>query len=234
MSLLSDHAFIVVNKKEKSKELNEMFKRRILKLVKKEGYLPTHIRALEELLDQNIEILENFYEFVDNDEVEEGSSFKTSMKIGILNKNKEHAADEIGFIFGTDENYDLYSGLAEIQVIVNQKNTKKIPSTTFVCSKASLSCPKCPSPGVLTVTSQGIETNNGFLIATEGEISSTNIKFPKCGKSSCSFAQAGSWHPVSAGVTIDDQKQLLNTSEISCVRGGTVSIIDANCKENGD
>jgi hypothetical protein len=154
-----------------------------------------------------------------------------------MKHNKKYGKDEIGFIYSTNENsdsYDLCGNLTEVPVYITGSQEKKSPTTTFVCSNATLSCPKCPSPGVLTVTSQRAETNNGFLIATEGDDSASNIKFPKCGKSSCSFAPASPWQSVSKGVTINDQKQLLDTSSISCVRGGTVSIIDPTCIEHGD
>ncbi|MDR3259709.1 MAG: DUF4280 domain-containing protein [Fusobacteriaceae bacterium] len=245
---------LILDKKEKTTNLNKKLKEMILSYMKKADIFPPLVDSIKDMLDKDVNLLSKFYEFSTKDvgKNSKTSSYRTYIKIGIFddgdsitdenektNKNYEqkYGKSTIGYIYGTNENsngYDLYGNLLEIPVFISGIYDKKIPSTTFVCSKASLSCPKCPSPGVLTVTSQDIETNNGFLIATNGDDSASNIKFAKCGKSSCSFAPAGSWQNVSKGVTIDDQSQLLDTSTISCVRGGTVSIINPNCVEHGD
>lgn len=60
MVSLENKGFIMLNKKEKSKKLDETFKRKILKHMKKEGYILPHIKAVEELLNNNVEMLENF------------------------------------------------------------------------------------------------------------------------------------------------------------------------------
>jgi hypothetical protein len=242
----------VLNKKEKSKELNERIRDMILGFMEKEDMFPPLISCVRYMLNKDVNLLSNCYEFSTKDigKNSKTGSYRTFIKIGIFeneneqssekkdkNYNKQYGRSEIGYIYNKNKDsntYDLYGNLIEIPVFITGKYEKKIPSTTFVCSDAKLSCPRCPSPGILAVTSQGIETNNGFLIATEGETSSTNIKFPKCGKHSCHFSPAGSWQNVSKCATINEQNQLLNNSTISCLEGGTVSISDPNCDEHGD
>ncbi|MDR3259715.1 MAG: DUF4280 domain-containing protein [Fusobacteriaceae bacterium] len=245
---------LILDKKEKTVNLNKKFKEMILSYMKKADMFPPLVDSIKSMLDKDVNLLSKFYEFSTKDigKNSKTSNYRTYIKIGIFddgdsitdenektdkNYEKKYGKSTIGYIYGKNKDsgaYDLHANLLEVPVFISGIYDKKIPSTTFVCSNASLSCPKCPSPGVLTVTSQGIETNNGFLIATNGDDSASNIKFPKCGKSSCSFAPVDSWQNVSKGVTIDDQSQLLDTSTISCVRGGGVSIIDPNCIEHGD
>ena len=217
-------------KLEKCKEINLYLKDIILKYMKRNEFPELYQNSIKEQLgEDNAVILEKFYTFI---ETEAEADDKKIMKVGILAENN-YAIDEIENVYGS-EGYNLYGYLAEIFVIKNEKLSRDVPDTTFVCEGATL---ECTSKGKLTqlkVLDSRREILNGARIATKADKSLAEINFIKCGKSSCSFSSSDGWQEVSVGSISNDNEQLLNTSYIMCHKGSKIVILDANCEEIGN
>ena len=219
-----------LKKVEKCKEVNLYLKSLILEYIEKNNFPELYKNSIkEQLSENNASILDQFYTFL---EPESKSDPKKVMRVGLLDGDN-YAIDQMEHIYGR-EGFNLHGYLGEKYVVKNEKLSRDIPDTIFVCEGAILKCTSRGSITSLQVMDRRRETLNGAKIATEADKTLAEIGFKKCGKSGCSFSSSDGWQEVSIGSMSNDHMQLLNTSYIMCDKGSKIIIEDPNCVEKGN
>ena len=215
---------------KKGKIINSYLREIVREYLGKSTLPASHQKAIIELLkEEKGKILEDFYVI---EETDSEADEKKILKMGIL-KSDNYAKGRLGYIY-EDDNYDLLGELAAMFIIKNEKLSRDIPDTTFVCEGATLECQSRGTTTQLKVLDSRRETLNGARMATKADKTLAEINFIKCGKSSCSFSSSDGWQEVSVGSISNDNEQLLNTSYIMCHKGSKIVILDANCEEIGN